>query len=284
MFHIQLAEGDMWRDRAEEISTQEIKVLANRGNILASDESFLAVSVPVYDLRMDTRAEGITQKIFEKEVDSLALSLANLFNDKSETEYKENIRKGRKDKNRYLLLQRNITAMQLDKVKKFPLFRMGKNKGGMITEQKSKRIKPYGNLAARTIGKEDGESQGTGLEKSYDEFLRGEEGLRLMEKLSGNVWRPIDTENTVDPVDGFDVYTTIDPRIQDVAESELERQLSMHNAGYGCVALMEVSTGDIKAIANLKRAENGKYYESFNYMIGEASDPGSTFKLATMIA
>lgn len=284
MFHIQLAEGDMWRARAEEISTQQIKVKANRGNILASDESFLAVSVPVYDLRMDTRAEGITQELFNKEVDSLAISLAALFKDKPASEYKEMLQKGRKEKNRYLLLQRNITAMQLDKVKKFPLFGMGKNKGGMIAEQKSKRVKPYGNLAARTIGKEDGESQGTGLEKAYDEYLRGEEGLRLMEKLSGNVWRPLDTENTVDPVDGYDVYTTIDPRIQDVAESELERQLSMHNAGYGCVALMEVSTGDIKAIANLKRAENGKYYESYNYMIGEASDPGSTFKLATMIA
>jgi cell division protein FtsI (penicillin-binding protein 3) len=284
MFHIQLVEGEMWRARAEEISTQLIKVRANRGNILANDESFLAVSVPVYDLRMDTYAEGITPEIFNREIDSLSISLATLFKDKSASKYKEIIRKGRKEKNRYLLLQRNITAMQLDKVKKFPLFRMGKNKGGLIAEQKSKRIKPYGNLAARTIGKEDGESQGIGLEKAYDEYLRGEEGLRLMEKLSGNIWRPLDTENTVDPVDGFDVYTTIDPRIQDVAESELERQLSLHNAGYGCVALMEVSTGDIKAIANLKRAENGKYYESYNYVIGEASEPGSTLKLATMIA
>lgn len=284
IFHIQFIEGEMWKSRAEEISIQQIKVRANRGNILASDESFLAVSVPVYDLRMDTHAEGLSKEIFNKELDSLAIALAALFKDKPASEYKEIIRRGRKEKNRYLLLKRNITAIELDKVKKFPMFRMGKNKGGMITEQKSKRIKPYGNLAARTIGKEDDESQGIGLEKAYDEYLRGEEGLRLMERLSGNVWRPLDTENTVEPVDGFDVYTTIDPRIQDVAESELERQLSMHNAGYGCVALMEVKTGDIKAIANLKRAKNGRYYESFNYMIGEASDPGSTFKLATMIA
>lgn len=284
IFHIQFIEGELWKSRAEEISIKQIKVQANRGNILASDESFLAVSVPVYDLRMDTRANGLTQEIFNKDLDSLAISLATLFNDKPASEYKDIILRGRKEKNRYLLLKRNITAFQLDKVKKFPLFRMGKNKGGMIAEQKSKRIKPYGKLAARTIGKVNGEGQGIGLEKAYDEYLRGEEGLRLMVRLSGNVWRPLDTENTVDPVDGFDVYTTIDPRIQDVAESELERQLSMHNAEYGCVALMEVKTGDIKAIANLKRTKNGRYYESFNYMIGEASEPGSTFKLATMIA
>lgn len=284
IFHIQIAEGDKWREMSNAISTQLHKVEANRGNILANDGTFLAVSVPVYELRMDTKAEGLKDKIFNDKIDSLAYNLASLFKDRSANEYRERIRKARIQGNRYLLIKRNVTVSELKKVQKFPLFNLGKVDGGLIAILKSKRIKPYGNLAARTIGKEDGETQGLGLEKAYDKFLRGEEGLRMMEKLGGNLWRPVDPENTIDPIDGFDIYTTIDTRLQDVAESELERQLALHQAGYGCVILMEVKTGDIKAIANLKRESDGRYYESFNYAIGEASDPGSTFKLATMIA
>lgn len=284
IFQIQFVEGDKWREKSEAISTQLRKVQANRGNILAHDETFLAVSIPVFELRMDTKAEGISEEFFNNKIDSLAYNLSSLFKDRSGSEYREYIRKGRIQGNRYLLIKKNVTLSELKKVQKFPLFNIGRVEGGLISIAKSKRIKPYGNLASRTIGKEDGETQGLGLEKAYDKFLRGEEGLRMMEKLGGNLWRPVDQENTIDPIDGFDVYTTIDPRLQDVAESELERQLAMHQAGYGCVILMEVKTGDIKAIANLKRESDGKYYESFNYAIGEASDPGSTFKLATMIA
>jgi cell division protein FtsI (penicillin-binding protein 3) len=284
IIHIQYVEGDKWREMAKEISTKVTKVKAVRGNILASDLSFLAVSIPVYELRMDPMAEAITKDIFNEHVDSLSHQLSILFKDKTKEKYKKLIVNARKEKNRYLLIQKNVSVSDVDKVMRFPIFRLGKNKGGLIKILSSKRIKPYGNLASRTIGKEAGESQGLGIEFAYDEFLRGEEGMRIMERIGSNMWRPIDSENTIEPVDGFDVYTTIDPRIQDVAHSELERQLKMHNAGYGCVLLMEVSTGDVKAIANLKKSDDGNYYESYNYAIGEATEPGSTFKLATIIS
>ncbi len=284
IIHIQYVEGDKWREMAKEISTKVTKVKAVRGNILASDLSFLAVSIPVYELRMDPLAEAITKDVFNEHIDSLAHQLSIIFKDKTKEQYKKLIATARKEKNRYLLIQKNVSVSDLDKVMRFPIFRLGKNKGGLIKILSSKRIKPYGNLASRTIGKEAGESQGIGIEFAYDEFLRGEEGMRIMERIGSNMWRPIDAENTIEPVDGFDVYTTIDPRIQDVAHSELERQLKMHNAGYGCVLLMEVSTGDVKAIANLKKSEDGNYYESYNYAIGEATEPGSTFKLATIIS
>lgn len=281
---IQYVEGNYWREKAELLSTDTFLVKANRGNILAGDGSYLAITVPAYDLRMDPIAGAITEKIWTKHIDSLAICLSDLFKDKSANDYKAKLNEARRKQNRYFLIKSNVSRAQLKEVRKFPIFRMGRYKGGLIELEKTIRVKPYGNLAARTIGKEAGESQGLGLEIAYDDFLKGEEGLRLMEKLSGGTWRPVDNENTIDPVDGYDVITTIDPKLQDVAESELERQLSLHNAGHGCVVLMEVKTGDVKAIANLKRSDNGSYYESYNYAIGEAVDPGSTMKLATMLA
>lgn len=285
IFQIQFIEGDKWKTKADMLSQDTFLVKPTRGNILASDTSYMAISVPVYDIRIDTKADKLTNERWNKNLDSLSYCLANLFKDKTAAQYRKILTDGRSEENQYLLLKRNATRSELDIVKTFPLFRMGRNKGGLIAEEKYKRVKPYGNLAARTIGKEPNENaQGLGIEQAYDEYLRGEEGLRLMEKLAGGMWRPIDHENTIEPIDGFDVITTITPQLQDVATSELERQLSMHEASHGCVIVMEVATGDITAIANLKRDENGQYHESFNYAIGEATDPGSTFKLATVMA
>lgn len=284
IFTIQYIQGEYWREKAQLLSTDTFLVKANRGNILAGDGSYLAITVPAYDLRMDPLAGAIKDEIWSENIDSLAICLSNTFKDRTVSEYKSRLQKARKDKNRYLLIKSNVSRSQLKQVRAFPIFRLGRYKGGLIEIEKTLRVKPYGNLAARTIGKEEGESQGLGLEIAYDEFLKGEEGLRLMEKLSGGTWRPVDHENTIDPVDGYDIITTIDPKLQDVAESELERQLAMHGAGHGCVVLMEVKTGDIKAIANLKKNDDGNYYESYNYAIGECVDPGSTMKLATMLS
>lgn len=285
IFKIQFIEGDMWRAKAEMMSQDTFLVKPIRGNILAKDTSYMAISAPVYDLRMDTKAEKITTENWNKYIDSLSFCLSNLFKDKTSYEYKSYLSNGKNENNQYLLIKRNVTRREVELVREFPIFRMGRYKGGLIEEEKYKRIKPYGNLAARTIGKEETENTpGLGIEQAYDEYLRGEEGLRLMEKLAGGMWRPVDHDNTIEPIDGFDVVTTIAPQLQDVATSELERQLKMHGASHGCVIVMEVATGDINAIANLKRAEDGNYYESFNYAIGEATDPGSTFKLATMMA
>ncbi len=285
IFQIQFIEGDMWRKKAEMMSQDTFLVQPTRGNILAKDTSYMAISVPVYDLRMDTKAEKITNESWNKNIDSLSICLAKLFKDKSSAEYKNHLTNGKNENNQYLLIKRNVTRREVELVREFPLFRMGRYKGGLIEVEKYKRVKPYGNLAARTIGKESNENNtGLGIEAAYDEYLRGEEGLRLMEKLAGGMWRPIDHDNTIEPVDGYDVVTTIDPQLQDVATSELNRQLQKHGASHGCVIVMEVATGDIAAIANLKKDEDGNYYESFNYAIGEATDPGSTFKIATAMA
>ena len=285
IFQIQYIEGDKWRAMAERMSQDTFLVKPTRGNILASDTSYMAISVPVYDLRMDTKAEKITTPVWNENIDSLSFCLANLFKDKSTGEYKTILTKGKNEKNHYLLVKRNVTRREIQLVRKFPIFRLGRYKGGLIEEEKYKRVKPYGNLAARTIGKESNENtQGLGIEEAYDEYLRGEEGLRLMEKLAGGMWRPVDHENSIEPIDGLDVVTTINPRLQDVATSELDRQLTLSQADHGCVIVMEVATGDIAAIANLKKDEDGNYYESYNYAIGEATDPGSTFKLVSAMA
>jgi cell division protein FtsI (penicillin-binding protein 3) len=285
IFQIQFIEGDEWRAKAEMMSQDTFLVKPTRGNILAKDTSYMAISVPMYDLRMDTRAEKLTDETWNKNIDSLSIQLAYLFKDKSWTDYKNILSKGRGENNQYLLVKRNVTRREVQLVRKFPMFKLGRFRGGLIEEEKYMRVKPYGNLAARTIGKDSTiNTKGLGIEQAFDGYLRGEEGLRLMEKLAGGMWRPVDHENTIEPIDGLDVVTTIDPQLQDVATSELDRQLKMHGSSHGCVIVMETKTGDIAAIANLKRDEDGNYYESFNYAIGEATDPGSTFKLLTAMA
>jgi cell division protein FtsI (penicillin-binding protein 3) len=285
IFQIQFIEGDKWRAKAELMSQDTFLVKPTRGNILAKDTSYMAISVPMYDLRMDTKADKLDDETWNKNVDSLSIQLAYLFKDKTWDQYRNLLSKGRNEKNQYLLVKRNVTRREVELVRKFPMFKLGRFKGGLIEEEKYSRVKPYGNLAARTIGKDSTENtQGLGIEQAFDHYLRGEEGLRLMEKLAGGMWRPVDHENTIEPVDGYDVVTTIDPQLQDVATSELDRQLKMHGASHGCVIVMEVKTGDIAAIANLKKDEDGNYYESFNYAIGEATDPGSTFKLMSAMA
>jgi len=285
IFQIQFIEGDEWRAKAEMMSQDTFLVKPTRGNILAKDTSYMAISVPMYDLRMDTQADKLNDETWNKNIDSLSIQLAYLFKDKTWNQYRDLLNKGRAEKNQYLLVKRNVTRREVQLVREFPIFNLGRYKGGLIEEEKYKRVKPYGNLAARTIGKDSTENvQGLGIEQAFDKYLRGEEGLRLMEKLAGGMWRPVDHENTIEPIDGFDIVTTIDPQLQDVATSELDRQLKMHGSSHGCVIVMETKTGDIAAIANLKRDEDGNYYESFNYAIGEATDPGSTFKLMTAMA
>lgn len=284
VIHIQFIEGEKWRQKAQALTTETVIVKAPRGNILAADGNYFAISVPTYDLFMDTKAGGITEDVWKENIDSLAIGLAYITKTKSSSEYKSLLSKGRQKNARYLPVVKNLSYAQMKQIRQLPIYKMGKFKGGAIFEERSKRVKPYGILAARTIGKETDNSRGLGLEESFDSYLRGEEGERLVEKLSGGVLRPVDLANSIDPKSGLDIVTTIDPRWQEVAESELEYRLRMNDASHGCVVLMEVKTGDIKAIANLKKNDDGNYYESYNYAVGEAVDPGSTFKLASAIA
>ncbi|MFH0895139.1 MAG: penicillin-binding protein [Bacteroidota bacterium] len=294
--HIQFVEGDYWKKRADSLTLSYINIEAIRGDILSSDGSLLATSVPNYEIRMDMMADALTDEIFDKKVDSLGLSLANYFKDKSASEYSKLLKRGRIKEERYLLIRKNVSYKDLLALQRFPIFKMGRNRGGLIVElDTKKRIRPYSFLASRTIGfertyqiKKGNKTIDTtifvGIEGAYDTILKGIGGKRLMRRIAGNVYMPVNDENVVEPQNGCDVVTTIDINIQDVAENALMKRLKEHNASHGCVILMEVATGDIKAIANLTRTKDGTYSEQYNYAIGESIEPGSTFKLASVLA
>lgn len=284
--HLQIAEGEYWRKKADSLTLSYRSIEPMRGNIYASDGSLLATSLPRYDVHLDLKASGISAESFNENIDSLALKLSQLFGDKSKADYKRILKEARRDGERYFLLKRNISFHQQREIRTFPLLKMGRNKGGLIITQLSRREKPFRLLASRTIGYkvENGKVAPVGIEGAFDEHLRGTKGKRLMQRIAGNVWKPVNNEIEIEPMDGHDVVTTIDLNLQDVAENALLNQLSSHDADMGCAILMEVSTGHIKAIANLKRKPDGSYTEEFNYAIGQGTEPGSTFKLISMMA
>ena len=283
--HLQLFEKEEWA--REENSTIRHKVIEpNRGNIYSSDGRLLAVSVPFYEIRMDFRSESFTREIFDAGVDELSKSLSSLFGDRHWSTYKRELVRARENGNRYFLVKRNVTYSQLQQVKQFPIYNMGRYQGGVQYIQQNRRTRPYELLAARTVGytMHDDLKSVVGIEGAYDNQLKGVEGYRLMRKIRGDVWMPINDANEIEPEDGQDVITTIDVDLQDVAENALYTQLILHGADHGTVVLMEVRTGKVKAIANLTRDKDGNYNEDYNYAIGESTEPGSTFKLASMIA
>ncbi|MDD2346137.1 MAG: penicillin-binding protein 2, partial [Bacteroidales bacterium] len=298
ILYIQISIGEEYRAIDQDRNIRIRNIEAARGNIYSEDGSILATSVPVFDLFWD--ATVCSDEVFDKDLDSLAISLAHLFKDKSTSEYKKQLSTARQKGNRYMLIKRSnvrnekkqVSYSDLKKIKEFPIFRLGRNRGGFITEQKNVRKMPYRLLAYRTIGyeqkiwKNDGKDTGifVGLEGAYADYLKGIDGRRVEQKLRGGLWMPVTEEDQIEPQNGNDIYTTINISIQDVAEHALLRQLDSTEADHGCAILMEVETGYIKAIANLKRRKDGSYGEDMNFAIWESSEPGSTFKLASLVA
>jgi len=279
---IQFVEGEQWKDLARSQSLKYQQIEASRGNIYGSDGKMLAMSTPIYDVRMDTRADGLTQELFDAKIDSLAMGLAAIFGDRSRADYKQDLKRARAEGARYFLIRRNVGYRDLQRVKALPIFRMGRNKGGLLVEQRNVRVLPYLDLAARTIGTLRNVKP-VGIEAAFDDYLKGVSGKRLMQRISSGDWMPVTDKDEIEPHDENDVHTTIDVNIQDVAESSLRRHLELNKADHGCAVLMEVATGEIRAIANLSRTEGGDYVEDFNYAIAEAAEPGSTFKLASLL-
>jgi cell division protein FtsI (penicillin-binding protein 3) len=281
---LQIVKGEELKEEIEKAEKIKKTILANRGNILASDGRDLACSIPSYRVHMDTRAGGLTNEIFNKYIKALSKELSKFYGDKSAYAYEIDIRKARRANKRYFLINpKKISYTDLQKVKQFPLFNLGKNTSGFIEEQFDARKKPFGMLASRTIGSiYDDKTMGgySGLEKAYDNELRGIDGTGRIIKVPG---RRIISED-IPAIDGKDIITTINIELQDITESALLRQLQKQDARYGVAILMEVQTGEIKAIANLRRTSPGVYEEVYNYAIGDATEPGSTFKLASIIA
>lgn len=281
---IQLVEGAELKEKVQNLTLMDKSIEAVRGNIYASDGSLLATSIPIYEVRFDANADAISDQLFNDNVDSLAICLSNLFQDKSMATYRMELRNARESGARYHLIKRKVKYPDLKKMKEFPIFNRGKYKGGFIFVQRNKRERPFRILAARTIGYEREGVSPVGLEGAYSKDLKGVDGQRLMQKITGGVWMPVSDADEVEPEDGKDIYTTIDVNLQDVAESALLKQLEKHQADHGTVVLMEVKTGAVKAIANLKKTESGSFYEAYNYAIGERTEPGSTFKLPALVA
>lgn len=283
-FQIQFVEGDKWRQMAEDLTTDFQTIEAVRGNIYAVDGSLLATSVPIYELRMDFKAGGLTNAYFEENIDSLAYLFSVTFKDKSKSEYKREFVNARKAGKRYHLLRRRLGFKQVKEMREWPILRKGQHKGGLIIIEKDQRQRPFQILAYRTIGYSVDGVAPVGLEGAYDGILSGVSGKRLMQKVSGGAWIPVNDDNEIEPENGKDIYTTIDINLQDVAEDALYETLVTNNALNGCAVLMEVETGHIKAVANLTRKSEGVYEETYNYAVGESAEPGSTIKLASLIA
>ncbi|MFC4212758.1 penicillin-binding transpeptidase domain-containing protein [Pedobacter lithocola] len=283
---VQFVQGHKWKAMADSLSTRYMAVEATRGNIYSNDGSLLATSVPEYELHMDMFAGGIADdKIFNEKVDSLGMKLAGIFQDKSAKDYSRILRKGRQDSARYLLIHRKVGYSDLKTIRTFPLYNVGKFSGGLIAVQQNKRILPFKALAARTIGyKNANVKNGVGLEGAYTEYINGEGGKRLMQRIAGGVYVPVNDEEEVAPKDGADIISTIDINMQDLTQNELEKQLIAMRADHGTAILMEVATGEIRAVANFSKIEEGVYKEKFNYAIAGNQDPGSTFKLASYMA
>lgn len=283
IYIIQFKEGAYWRKKSKEITTKFIEVQASRGNIYDQNYNLLATSIPIYDIGIDVNVPGLDDKTFNSQKDSLALMLSKLFPEKSKKDFLKALNKARQEGDRYIPLKRKISYQQLQEVKKFPILRNGK-KGGLVVFQTGKRILPFKYLAARTIGMARENVKPVGLEGAYDSILKGKSGKRLMQKIAGDVWRPVNDEDEIQAKNGNDIVTTLDINIQDVAEHALLKALIKNQASHGSVILMETQTGKIKAIANLKQKDSTTYEEELNYAIGYPSEPGSTFKLASALA
>lgn len=284
MYRLQFVQGKKWKAMASKLSTKYENVEATRGNIYSVDGSLLATSVPEYELHMDMFAGGIADdKIFYSKIDSLASKLSTLYPERSERDYSRMLRDARKDSSRYQLIRRKVTFQELKAIRKFPIFKLGKYKGGLIVLAQNKRILPFRSLAARTIGyKNENVKNAVGLEGAYAGYINGENGKRLMQRIAGGVYVPVnDDEDEVTAKDGADIISTINVNFQDVAQKALKKQLDSTQADFGTVVLMEVATGEIRAIANFTRTKEGDYQEKFNYAIGAEAEPGSTFKLAS---
>ncbi len=276
---IQVKDGEKYKDLSNQITEKVDTIYANKGNVYAADGSLLATSMFRYEIRMDVVT--IDNKILQKELPALTKKLSILL-DKKSAYYEKRIRDAKLHKNRYLFIAKNLNYPEYSKIRSFPIFNLGANKGGFIAIQKTVREHPLGKVAARTIGYADYRGR-PGIEGAFANELKGKNGQRLKQKIAKGQWKPINDDNEVEPKDGKDIITTLDINMQDIAHQALLEQLEKFEADHGSVVLMEVKTGEIKAIANLGRTSKGEYYEDRNYAVYESHEPGSTFKLMSMI-
>lgn len=282
---ISIIEGPHWRSVGDSLYLKYVPVVADRGDILAADGSLLVTSLPFFDLHIDFKADGLQEKIFRENVDSLAYFLSRYVRtDMSERQLRDWLIQRRRKGDRYALLARDVSIRELERIRTFPIFRLGQNKGGLIVDRQQTRVKPYQLLAGRTLGLHRENAQTVGLERTFNEQLKGEQGQRLMQRVTGGAWIPVSNLTDLEGRRGADILTTIDPQLQDITEHALLDGLERSQARNGTAILMEVETGKIVAIANLGRTGDQGFDEDYNYAVGFTAEPGSTFKLASIMA
>ena len=285
LFYLQLKDGEKYKKIAKSKIIKNVVLEPSRGNIYSSDNEILATSISSYEIRWD--ATVVNNQYFNDNKKALIDSISSFLKISNE-KIKNKIELARKKQNRYVLIAKNLSYSQYMRVKKFPIFNLNSYKGGFIVEQKLVREQPLGKIAERTIGYEKKDVSGSyfrvGLEGAFSQYLKGEKGYRLKQKIANGQWKPVNFINEKEPTEGYDIYSTIDTNIQDISHNSLLAQLEEFEAEHGLAVVMEVESGEIKAIVNLGRTKNGKYYEKLNYAIGESHEPGSTFKLMSMIS
>ena len=285
LFQIQFIDGDKYRKIAEDKTVKNFIAKPIRGNLYSNDGSILATTISKYDIYIDTKI--ISEKIFQTELSSLCEKISK-FKKTSSVDECRRIKIARENNNRYLNIFRNIDNKSLEKIKSFPILKYGTIKGGFIVENKITREYPFGKIAERTIGyervDENGNFKGVGLEHAYGNFLRGKNGIVTKRKISNGQWKILDNNLNKNPINGSHVFSTIDVEIQDIVHDNLLQQTINFEADHSSAIVMEVSTGKIKAISNFGRTSEGKYYEKLNYAVGESIEPGSTFKLMSIIS
>jgi len=284
IFYLQNLEVDE-NTRSTIEAVKNIEVEPSRGNIYSDNGDLIVSTVIKYELRWDSKTPSL--KVFDDYILDLSRELS-LYFDKTQEYFFNYLNNARDNNNRYLLIGKNLSISDVNNIKSFPIFNRGLYKGGLIINEHYKRQSHLGKIAERTIGYEKVDELGNymriGLEGAYSEYLSGKSGSRLMQKIADGQWKPIRSYYEREPVQGYDVHTTIDTEIQDAVHHELLYQLEKYEADHGTMIVMETKSGKVKGISNLARTSKGKYYEKLNYGIWESQEPGSTFKLMSLIA
>tara|TARA_X000000950_G_scaffold276717_1_gene365045 strand:- start:22253 stop:24253 length:2001 start_codon:yes stop_codon:yes gene_type:complete len=285
LLYIQVKEGDYYRSISKNNTIKNFILEPSRGNIYSDDSSLLATTTPRYEIRWDSKVPS--ESNFQEKKINLSKGLSRILGRKFQY-YLDILNNARKEGNRYLLISKNLSYSQYKQITKLPLFNLSSLKGGLIVESKEVRENPMGKICERTIGYEKKDPSGhyirVGLEGAFSHFLKGQSGQRLKQKIANGQWKPINDNNEREPTQGYDIYSTINVNIQDITHHALLRQLEKYKADHGCAVVMKTNSGEIKSIVNLSKTRNGKYYEKFNYAVAESQEPGSTFKLMSVIA
>jgi len=281
---LQVVEGDHWRSVSDSLHVTHRTIPAVRGSIYSDDGSLLSTSVPIYKVSLDFEViNRLHSDSFEQYTNELAEKLSSTLENRSAEEYKQLLTTGYRKQSRYVTISRHANFIQTRDIQNLPIFNAGRYKGGVIREERTIRKKPYDGLMFRTIGFINENHKGAGIEASYDDILTGEDGRMVVRRITSGYYRPIDNNMKLSAKDGKDIFTTVNIHLQDLLHEALAAGIEANDAEHGTAILLDVKTGQIKAIANLNKTENG-VAERYNHALGMLYEPGSTVKIVSALA